>query len=119
MAIDRYHVFENPLLHGWRKVDDEIEIHWLNEKPAPDAILEFVTCGCKKTNCSNNQCSCRAVDLPCTDLCRCVDCKNENRELDLDESDEDESDSEIDDDEEIEFDNFFFDITDSETEDED
>ena len=89
---------ENPFDHGWIDVDEQIEIKWLNKRPAPDAILEFVTCGCKKTHCINNQCSCKIVGLPCTDLCNCVDCKNDNREIDFDESDsEDDDENEMDD----------------------
>ena len=36
--------------------------------PAPKAIVEMVRCQCK-AGCSTNRCSCKFVNLPCTDLC--------------------------------------------------
>ena len=29
-------------------------IHWTEYKPAPEAILEFVTCSCRKSECGTN-----------------------------------------------------------------
>lgn len=42
-------------------------------KPAPDAILHLVKCGCAKERCSTNRCQCRKGGLHCTDLCSCSD----------------------------------------------
>lgn len=36
--------------------------------PAPQSIHELVQCKCK-SDCSSGRCSCRAKDLPCTDMC--------------------------------------------------
>ena len=44
--------------------------------PAPKAVLEFVSCGCK-----TKRCSCVNAGLYCTPLCRCYydDCDNKER----------------------------------------
>ena len=44
----------------------------MNEpKPAPDSLLEFLACGCKKSGCQNNRCVCVSKGLNYTDLCDC------------------------------------------------
>lgn len=67
--------------------------------PAPDAVLHLVKCGSKKDRCSNNRCSCRKANLPCTDLCTCSNdddepCENAER-LIAEDSDSEDEDSEI------------------------
>ena len=59
--------------------------------PAPLAIVEMVRCQCK-SGCSTNRCSCKSVNLPCTDLCLCSSvCENDADSQDF----ENESDDEI------------------------
>ena len=48
----------------------------MNQKPAPEAILEFVACHCRKSLCQSNMCNCYAIDLSCTDNCNCANCEN-------------------------------------------
>ena len=48
----------------------------MREKPAPESILEFVSCKCQKSMCQRNNCSCKSLGLPCTELCGCVSCSN-------------------------------------------
>ena len=62
--------------HGW-KVDDDgnVSIKWMTLAPAPDSILEFVNCKCKK-GCENNRCSCVKAAMKCSDLCKCIGCRN-------------------------------------------
>jgi hypothetical protein len=62
--------------HGW-KLDEEgnVTINWTSLAPAPDSILEFVNCKCKK-GCENNRCSCVKAVMKCSDLCKCTGCKN-------------------------------------------
>jgi hypothetical protein len=43
--------------------------------PAPDSILEFLSCGCVKS-CDSNRCTCRSNGLKCTDMCKLKDCSN-------------------------------------------
>jgi len=41
--------------------------------PAPDVVLHLVKCGCMKTRCATKLCACVKANLPCTDMCRCMD----------------------------------------------
>lgn len=63
-------------------------------KPAPDAVLHFVKCGCTKEKCSTNRCKCRKAGLPCTDLCSCMDNEEEEPCNNVSEEEEEETDSE-------------------------
>ena len=56
--------------------DGPLDAQWGYLKPAPNSILEFFSCSCKKSECATNHCSCAAVNLPCADLCCCTNCKN-------------------------------------------
>lgn len=68
--------------YGWRLDNDgNVLCHWMNLPPAPDSVLEFVSCKCTK-GCLNNRCSCVKATLPCTDLCKCNGCKNAARTTD-------------------------------------
>ena len=50
--------------NGWQDADGVIKpVHCLMP-PAPIAILELVKCGCKKTNCNTNHCSCYKKQFP-------------------------------------------------------
>ena len=100
-ALIANHVFIDPTDHGWERVaDGRIDIMWNTLKPAPDALLEFVACNCKKNRCVNNKCRCQKAYLKCTDLCGCNDsCENIDVQSDTDESENyDESGSEDDED---------------------
>lgn len=73
-------------------------------KPAPDAVLQLIKCGCAKERCVTNRCQCRKVGLPCTDLCRCMDseededpCHNLGQKED-ESGEEDEEEDNVDDD---------------------
>ena len=65
---------------------------WTNEKPAPESILQFVTCNCQKSRCINNQCNCKDVGLLCTDLCKCKGCQNDHQSLEENEDEEENDD---------------------------
>ena len=75
-ALDYHPHLPHPVEHGWTDIDGFLAVQWGNLKPAPDSILEFVFCSWKKFECATNHCSCVAVNLPCTDLCCCTNCKN-------------------------------------------
>ncbi|CAB4001853.1 Hypothetical predicted protein [Paramuricea clavata] len=66
----------HPAGYGWREVNGLLEIKWMSQKPAPDSLLEFLACGCKKSGCQNNRCLCARNGLSCTDLCDCSTCTN-------------------------------------------
>ena len=86
---------------GWTVDGDQISIHWTDLPPAPDSVMEFVNCYCKKNKCSKGNCSCLEKGLPCTDYCQCVDCENVPHESDQGSDNVDNADesSDISDDE--------------------
>lgn len=62
--------------YGWTVDDDgNVSIKWMTLAPAPDSILEFVNCKCKK-GCETNRCSCLKAAMKCSDLCKCIGCRN-------------------------------------------
>lgn len=69
-------------------------------QPAPKAVLEFLSCQCKKS-CKLPTCSCLVNGLKCTDMCRLQDCTNRKDDDDddddvlvSDESDDEDEDTE-------------------------
>ncbi|XP_028417356.1 uncharacterized protein LOC114541753 [Dendronephthya gigantea] len=76
--------------HGW-KLDAEgnVYVNWMILPAAPDSILEFVSCKCKK-GCENRRCSCVKASLRCSDLCSCTECRNKSTNGDDVESDSDD-----------------------------
>ena len=72
-----YHPYlPHPIEHGWTDVDGSLAVQWGHLKSALYSILEYVSCSCKKSECATNHCSSAAVNLPCTGLCCCTNCKN-------------------------------------------
>ena len=65
-----------PSGYGWLEANGLLEIKWMNQKPAPDSLLGFLACDCKKSGCQNNRCVCVSNGLYCTDLCDCSTCTN-------------------------------------------
>ena len=61
---------------GWLLKNGMLETNWMTQKPAPDTLLEFLSCGCKKSGCQNNMCVCIANGLKCTDICSYYECTN-------------------------------------------
>ena len=77
--------------HGWIVCDKEITINWMATKPAPNEILELLSCGCRKS-CIASKCCCMKAGLPCTDMCF-LKCDNFNVEsMDTDTSDDSDED---------------------------
>ena len=84
------------------KKDEALAVEWLRQKPAPELVLEFVSCKCKKNKCRNGMCDCFVVGLRCTNICRCLNCANrtpakdeELREADESGSRDDSSDDDL------------------------
>ena len=87
-----------PEHHGWKRTENDLTVLWMNNLPAPETILEFVVCKCKRT-CEGNGCQCASVDLPCTDACDCKGCNTSDPEDKLTtDGTESEDDSELSDD---------------------
>ena len=63
-------------------------------QPAPDAVLHLVKCTCAKEKCSTNRCQCWRAGLKCTDLCSCINGRDElcDNVADSGEEDNDEPD---------------------------
>lgn len=51
-----------------------MEFVWLGTKPAPEEVLELMSCTCKRV-CSVETCSCLRAGLKCTDMCT-LQCEN-------------------------------------------
>jgi len=61
----------DPTTLGWRQLEDGHYVPLVSKVPvAPEAVVELVKCSCVASKCSG-RCSCRAHNLPCTELCRC------------------------------------------------
>ena len=49
--------------------------------------IKLSVCACK-TKCVNNKCKCIRDKLQCADMCRCIDCDNDDMQEKLDEENE-------------------------------
>ena len=78
-------------------------------KPAPESMLELITCNCRRVLCGDD-CQCRILSLECTDLCKYTgNCENieyyENQKDDEEDSDgEEQGDNESENDDETDVD---------------
>jgi len=75
-AIDPLTVIPSPHGHGW-EVDDisnVVKFVWLGSKPAPEEVLELLSCTCKRA-CTVDNCCCLKAGLKCTDMCS-IQCEN-------------------------------------------
>ena len=89
-SLDPMVMLPGPDGYGWKLVDDELVIDWTDDKPAPDTVIEMMSCSCKKPCNLENRCSCHENGLLCTDMCKCTSCENIEDEDDLDEPEEEE-----------------------------
>ena len=52
MTLNRHCELSDPTDYGWVNDDNRsLGIHWTECKPAPEALLEFLTCSCCKSEC--------------------------------------------------------------------
>ena len=58
--------------HGWREIDGKLEIVWMAYPPAPDSIMELITCNCRRSIC-NEDCQCRILLMECTAICHVLE----------------------------------------------
>ena len=90
-------VVPSPTLHGWTDNDGKLAIHWMRSPPAPDVVLELLSCKCVRS-CKLPDCRCLSNRLPCTDMCKLQTCSNQKQDHDqqpyfeLGESDEEYED---------------------------
>ena len=90
---------------GWKLQEveerEELQFDWMDEKPAPGAVLELLACGCTRSW-KLSSCVCLANGLKCTDICTLKECENQvknDEEIDLYCSDDGTDDSHDTDDE--------------------
>ena len=70
-------VLPDPEKYGWTLVDRYFVPVTSEEQIAPDTILNLIKYACLKLECRSRHCKCFKANLPCTDLCRCLDkCEN-------------------------------------------
>ena len=81
---------------GWKlqqvEEREELQCHWMDGKPAPDAVLELLACRCTRS-CKLPSCVCLANGLKCRDICNCTlkECQSQfedDEEIDLYNSDD-------------------------------
>ena len=67
----------SPIDHGWsRDENGNLTIKWTSLKPAPEEILELLSCHCKRKF-HQETCPCWINGLKCTDACHTFECDNE------------------------------------------
>lgn len=80
---------------GWVLSDSgDLIINWMTGDPAPERVIAFLSCKCKKT-CKRPTCQCLMNGLPCTQACSLQICDN-MKEDNPTEQDTDDSDSDSD-----------------------
>lgn len=65
----------SPVGFGWCQEGDRLTIDWMSGEPAPTAVLELLSCSCKRS-CKLPSCSCLVNGLKCTDMCKLLECTN-------------------------------------------
>ena len=65
--------------YGWENVDAALVPLLTDSLPAPLALIELSSCSCK-SSCTSNKCKCRKNGFICTDLCKCLECRNNDSE---------------------------------------
>ena len=84
----------SPHGYGWKVCSTSklVEFVWLGTKPAPEEVLELLSCTCKRVF-SVETCCCLKAGLKCTDMCT-LQCENMVSDNILDSENPDESDDE-------------------------
>ena len=81
--------------YGWMQEGNALKVQWMLRKPAPDEVLDLISCSCKKS-CKTNSCLCKSHGVECSDLCGCDDeCENKDDGESNDDVDENDDDSDI------------------------
>ena len=81
----------SPIGHGWKMEghddDSPLVINWMDGKPAPQALLDFLACTCR-VECKLPHCACMKNGLKCTEMCTLSNCANWSSEEEDEEEEE-------------------------------
>ena len=95
-SLQRCPDIPSPVGSGWCTEDGKLVIDWMGGQPAPQAVLELLSCQCSRSF-KLPSCSCIVNGLKCTDMCRLQDCTNkpedDNDAVSVDGDDDDAEDS--------------------------
>ncbi|KAG1659941.1 Choline O-acetyltransferase [Nymphon striatum] len=69
--------------HGWNVVEGKLGICWLTGAPAPDVVLELMSCKCPRR--CNENCPCVVNGFSCTPACKLLDCDNMQEEDEIED----------------------------------
>ena len=58
---------KEPLQWGWKHINNTLVPIMCTKQPAPDVLLNMISCGCK-TGCTNS-CRCRKTGMKCGPMC--------------------------------------------------
>jgi len=92
----KHPVVPDPRYHGWITDNDgNIAIKWMQNPPAPDAVLDLLSCKCSRS-CKLPSCTCLSNKLACTSMCKFQTCNNQKKQekemrVELGDSDSDSS----------------------------
>ncbi len=76
----------SPVGYGWCKKGSELALDWMDGLPSPQAVLELLSCNCTRT-CKGSNCPCVRNGLKCSDMCRLINCDNQDIDIDDEEVD--------------------------------
>jgi len=76
-AIAPLPVIPSPHGHGWEvdNISNGMEFVWFGSIPAPEEVLELLSCTCKRA-CMVESCCYMKAGLKCTDRCSSIQCEN-------------------------------------------
>ena len=66
-TLEHHQSFPSPVGHGWCIEDGKLDICWMTGSPAPDVVIEFLSCKCSRV-CKLPICTCLVSGLKCSDL---------------------------------------------------
>ena len=69
----------SPVGSGWCMEGEDLTIAWGEGLPAPQAVMELLSCDCKK-ECVQDSSTCIQNYLKCTNLCKLTSCANQPSE---------------------------------------
>ncbi|KAK3750403.1 hypothetical protein QZH41_005565 [Actinostola sp. cb2023] len=84
----------SPVGLGWCQESDQdgtsrLTVDWMDGDPAPSAVLQLLSCKCKRS-CQPSNCSCIRNGLKCTDMCSLQDCQNRANDCEVQYVDDDD-----------------------------